>query len=129
MRLKQLFEMVSQLVTITFPAYPSLVYTMMLRPVGKDGADRIIYVGNCEVHDYSDPDVHHTLFVATVFRGDGTLYAANYWEKKADAILAANKAIASSRKVYGKGATKYETFTTYREGEVAVEGYNFIDNI
>jgi hypothetical protein len=124
MQLQHLFEKVSQLVTVTFEHHPTLTYTMVLRPVGTDGAGRPVYVGNCEVHDTKDGH-QDAMFVAAVFRTDGTLYAANYWTKMAEAVIAAGKAIATARKAYGKGhKDKHENFDTYRVGETHAEGYD-----
>lgn len=124
MKLQALFEKVSQLVTVSFEFNKSVTYTMVLRPVGTDGAGRPVYVGNCEVHDSKD-DHQQAMFVAAVFRTDGTLYAANYWDKMADAVMAAGKAIATARKAYGRGhRDKHENFDTYRAGETHVEGYD-----
>lgn len=124
MKLQALFEKVSQLVTVTFDAHPTITYTMVLRPVGVDGADRPVYVGNCEVHDSKDGH-QDTMFAAAVFRRDGTLYAANYWTNMPEAVAAAGKAIATARKAYGKGhRDKHENFDTYRIGEAHVEGYD-----
>jgi hypothetical protein len=124
MQLQHLFEKVSQLVTVTFEYQPSLTYTMVLRPIGTDGAGRPVYVGNCEVHDSKD-GLENSMFVAAVFRTDGTLYGANYWDKMADAVMAAGKVIATARKALGKGhKDKHENFETYRAGETHVEGYD-----
>lgn len=123
MKLQSLFGKVSQLVTVTIAAHPTITYTMTLRLTGTDGLGRPVYVGDCEIHDIKDEHAER-MFVCAVFRPNGTLYAANYWVKMADAVLAASKATGDARKAYGKGhRNKHENFDTYREGEVDVEGY------
>lgn len=124
MQLTQLFEKVSQVFTATFAHNNDLTYAFVLRRVGADGNDRPVYVGDCNVHDSGD-DSNNRMKVAVVMRPDGTLYAAHYCEKMTDAVEAAGLAISTLRKAYGVGhKNNSENWTTYRVGDIEVDGYD-----
>jgi hypothetical protein len=123
MKLQALFEKVSQLITATFPGKDTLSYTFVLRKLGYDGVNRPVYCGHCNIHDTKD-EHDDVVFCAVVFRPNGTLYAAQYVDSLAKAAEAGGLAIAQRRKAYGKGHRgQLENWTTYREGEIEVEGY------
>lgn len=126
MKLQQLLtEKISQVFTATWRRVPAITYTFVLRKVGVDGKDRPIYVGDCAIFDENSeakPARHKS---AVVMRADGTLYAAFHTDHLEDAVQAAGLAIASQRKAFGRGhANPLENWTTYREQDLQVEGYD-----
>ena len=122
MKLQSLVESAKQLVTVTFKYHPTLTYTMLLKLVGQDGAKRPVYVGSCEVHDSKDEHTQ-TMHTCAVFRPNGTLTAASYWQTMQEAVKASEST--ASRMSYGRGHRNiYDNFETYREGEAFVDGYS-----
>lgn len=109
MNIRELVESKLQLITITFSN--DSVYTLAVRKMGVDGADRPIFVGDCISSTGADADEQHSS-CAIVFTPAGKVLAMWEGNTKQHAEAAAMLAIHSHRRGYGPSRDTMKHWTT-----------------